>query len=112
VEIIHWEKFTCKQCGNCCKGDGVVRLTEDDIERLSKYLNISPQEFKEKYTFNSFLGEVWLNDKPNKDCIFLENNLCSVHSVKPRQCENYPDTWRNTESIESCPGMRELLEKK
>ena len=34
-----------------------------------------------------------LQDKPNGECIFLEGNDCSVQSVKPQQCRDFPNLW-------------------
>ena len=42
--------FTCSQCGNCCTGGpGYVWISDEEIGRLAKHLNISRAAVIEKY---------------------------------------------------------------
>ena len=41
-------KIDCKTCGNCCK-EVLPVLNQKDIERLSKGLNLSIHNFKDRY---------------------------------------------------------------
>ncbi|OQX62275.1 MAG: zinc/iron-chelating domain-containing protein [Desulfococcus sp. 4484_241] len=103
--------FTCKKCGDCCKGYGGTFLTQNDIEAISRYLNIDTETFITNYCVMS--GSRYLIAQ-GKDgyCIFW-NGLCSIHPVKPRMCRAWPyiesvlvDV-RNWEIMASmCPGMR------
>jgi Fe-S-cluster containining protein len=34
-----------------------------------------------------------LQEKPDGECIFLEGNDCTVQSVKPQQCRDFPNLW-------------------
>ncbi len=99
------ERFECKKCGKCCVGDGVVVLKDEDISRISDYLNIDRIEFLEKYTIKED-NEIQLRDKDNEECIFLKDNLCSIHPVKPLQCHSYPNKWRSSELIRFCEGFK------
>jgi len=82
----------CKQCGHCCSlGSGF--LIGDDIKQISKFLNKSEEELKkshleEKELFNTKLLRPKIKSKniPYGNCIFLENNTCKIHQVKPLQC--------------------------
>jgi len=100
--------FQCLGCGNCCRGEGFVTVSETEIERMAGYLKISVERFKETYTVGAIFGDYWIREKPNRDCIFLENNRCLVHPVKPDQCRSFPFSWSNKDSAEICPAMRKL----
>lgn len=107
-------EFQCAMCGNCCRGEGYVRLRPDDITRMAEHLEISEAEFIETYTrapgipAHADAGDLWLKDKPGpeQECILLENNLCRVHPVKPPACVGFPLTWRTPDVMDYCEGMR------
>lgn len=82
--------FKCTGCGRCCGGSpGAVWLQQEDIERISSELNISKEAFLKEYT-HRINGRLSLKEKPNYDCILLENKRCSVYQVRPKQCRTYP----------------------
>ena len=41
-------------------------------------------------------------------CIFLGEKGCSVHSVKPGQCRDFPIRWRTVKSLSYCGGLKRL----
>jgi uncharacterized protein len=84
-------RFTCTGCGKCCTGpSGAVYLSEQDVERLCRALNISRSEFVEAYTQLSD-SELALADKPSSsECAFLDGKACSVYEARPVQCRTYP----------------------
>jgi hypothetical protein len=99
------ERFECKKCGQCCIGDGIVILKDEDINRISDYLKIDREIFLREYATMAG-NEYWVKDKENKACVFLKGNGCSIHSVKPIQCRDYPDKWRSTRLINFCEGFK------
>ena len=103
------ESFVCRRCGTCCRGDGFVRITIGDARRIAEFLGVSVQEFYFRYTM-PMNQDYWLKDSPGtKDCIFLENNLCIVHPVKPQQCQDFPRGWHIRELQFYCPGLHSCL---
>ena len=86
-------KHVCKRCGHCCSfGSGA--LSDNDIKAIADYLRISEDELKEKYLetierYNTTRFRPRLireNGMPYGKCIFLDNNLCRIHEVKPIEC--------------------------
>ena len=89
-------RFSCKQCGKCCTEREDILLTPFDLFRLSKKLNMTPNDFVEKY------GETYIGDssrmvivrlKPRgsiRRCPLLKDRKCSVHDAKPRVCAMFP----------------------
>jgi len=102
------EQFICRKCGECCRGEGFVKVTEPEIVKMAEYLGETAEEFKSRWLRPALFDDFWLKEKPNKDCIFLENSQCLVHAVKPAQCRAFPFSWSNLDSISICPGLNEI----
>jgi Fe-S-cluster containining protein len=106
-------QFKCTECGACCTGaPGYVWITKEDIQRLSKHLQIEEKELKEKYC-RLVNGKYSLKeDLKTFDCIFLKNNKCSLYNARPKQCRTYP-FWNEViknkkswdEEVNFCPGI-------
>jgi len=81
--------FKCIHCGHCCRNEGSVFFTDSEIMDISDFMGINHREFKEQFlTFSSF-GYAHHVLK-GEHCVFLKNNLCSINSVKPKQCKTFP----------------------
>lgn len=103
--------FTCRKCGECCKGYGGTFITDRDVELISEYIGVTPADLVEKYCERSG-GKPVLARGENGYCIFWKD-VCTIHPVKPRMCAAWPfinalradiNNWRAMAS--SCPGMR------
>lgn len=84
-------EFSCTGCGICCKEKGYVFFTDDDIAKASRYLNINPISFIQKYlNFDEQYG-YFIKVDDEQMCHFLdENNKCIIHNAKPTQCRTFP----------------------
>ncbi|MDX1971316.1 MAG: YkgJ family cysteine cluster protein [Candidatus Sumerlaeia bacterium] len=106
------KEFKCHQCGNCCRGDGYVELTEQDIEAISQHLQLSREDFFARYCSFDQSTMRWhlLNQgDPEISCIFLTpDNRCQVHTAKPHQCTGFPTRWRSDNILDYCDGWRAL----
>jgi len=93
-------QFTCTQCGNCCTGEpGFVWISEREIKRLAKYLNVSIETVRDNHCRK--IGDRWaLQERRNPihgghDCVFLKDDnhgrrSCSVYPARPLQCRTWP----------------------
>lgn len=83
-------RFKCTECGDCCKGEGVVWLTRDDCRVLAKGMEMTVQKFLESQT--CIIDGRRALFPVNGDCQFLDSktNKCKVHDHKPKQCRTYP----------------------
>jgi Fe-S-cluster containining protein len=88
-------------------------ITQRDLERMAEYLKLTPGEFETRYVFRT-RHLLRLRKPRNKQCHFLEDGGCSVHSVKPVQCRLYPfwpdlveyrDVWDH--EGKKCPGINQ-----
>lgn len=103
------EPFKCHQCGNCCRGDGYVVMTADDIERAAAHLGRTVEQFLAECCVTRPNGEIHLVDQGDRlrSCVFLTaDNLCRVHAAKPTQCEGFPMKWRPADALDVCAGLR------
>ena len=101
--------FQCTQCGHCCRIEGYVWVTKSEIETLADHLDITVDEFRDKYLMR--VGKRWsLKELKNFDCVFWDQG-CTVYPVRPTQCRTFPfwpenlkniETW--LEVVEECPG--------
>jgi Fe-S-cluster containining protein len=72
----------------------MIPLTLDDIYRMADFLDMEPDDFFETYCEEMPLA----SNTPmaylvrEKGCPFLEDNLCSIHFVKPLLCKYMPST--------------------
>ncbi len=87
-------RYICQRCTNCCRWPGDVRLEDDEIPRIARFLGISESAFIERFTrLRTNRQGLSLIEKANHECIMLEGNACRIHSVKPAQCAGFPNTW-------------------
>ena len=105
-------RFECVPgCTNCCRVQGWVYVTEDDIRNASSFLELSVAEFEARYIVRSKYT-VRLRKPKNAQCHFLKDTGCSIHPVKPAQCRLFPfwpelvenrENWK--EAGQNCPGI-------
>lgn len=114
--------FVCQSCGNCCKHFN-INLTHLDIERILKnrpdldhnfFISFSPSEKGDTESFISTYGKRQIILKKKKDkneCVFLENNRCSIHEFKPRVCKVWPFSLEENNRITWIDEHRSFIKK-
>ena len=110
-------QFSCTRCSACCRGGpGLVFLTKTDLKRLLSRLELDFGSFYAKYCrlweVENGSFALLLKEKPGYDCIFWEQNGCSVYEARPVQCSTFPfwssiveseESWRD--AARDCPGI-------
>ncbi len=97
-------RYVCQRCAACCKWPGDVRLEEDEVRAIAKFLNLGEEEFIARFT--RLRGDrmgLSLIEKDNHECVMLDGNICTIQTVKPIQCRGFPNHW-------NFPGWREVCE--
>jgi Fe-S-cluster containining protein len=89
-----FDETACQTCGaKCCRGSsGVVYFSKSELREMANFLQISEKEFLLDFTIKD--GYKWSLKELKIDgefhCVFLQNNICSIYSVRPLQCREFP----------------------
>lgn len=81
----------CNQCGECCRKDS-CHLDERDASKIAQHLGISRREFARTYlqVFRTSPTHTAVKTRMTASgCIFLKDNCCSIHEVKPKGGRDY-----------------------
>ncbi len=102
--------FSCRQCGECCRGERGILVTPAELTAMAAYLGLTPNDFAARYLVNTAMGAQLASR--NGACVMQEGSLCLVHPVKPRICRQWPylaalmnhgDEFEAAK--EACPGL-------
>jgi uncharacterized protein len=104
--------FSCRLCGQCCMGFGGTYVTDDDILRISGYIEADPKTFVSRFCDMTGAGPLLTQGQDGR-CIFFDTQKqCTIHPVKPRMCRAWPfleTLIKNPENWDAmasaCPGM-------
>lgn len=103
------EFFKCLGCGACCRiKDGIVRVSDEEIERISSFLGMSSSAFiRDETELSPDRKGLVLKSREDGACAFLTaENKCAIHEVKPDKCRSFPYEWVNSDFHQICPGLR------
>jgi len=127
--------FECIRCGACCREESLlVTVTGRDLVRISVILGLKSRELIRAVDFylasgittqdglrdfpalNTEKGPAFLALKKmeNGDCVFLKDNLCMIHTIRPVVCRSFPFVfqdagdhrkWGLSARKDICPGL-------
>ena len=112
------ENIDCTECGNCCI-ELETSFQIQEIDRLTKSLNIDKEEFINRSTKTDQYGDpniLYLNSKP---CQFLKDHKCAIYELRPEECNSYPYLHKDNfisrllgviENYEICPIVYNVYE--
>jgi Fe-S-cluster containining protein len=102
--------YECQRCTACCRWPGQVRLTGEEITRLAAFKGMSEPDFIQQFTRLRWdRGGLALQEKPDGGCMFLVGDDCSVQSVKPQQCRDFPNLWNFPGFEQTCRAIPRLV---
>ncbi len=118
INDLHEEVFKeidCLECANCCKTTPPL-ITNQDINRISKFLRIKTSDFIDDYLKIDEDNDYVFKVTP---CVFLDtDNYCSIYEVRPKACREYPHTDSRKislnlmkKNLEICPAVFEIVER-
>lgn len=86
--------YQCQRCTACCRWPGDVKIGDAEIAAIARFLALDEPAFLDRYTrLRTDRQGLSLIEKPNHECIMLEDGGCRIHPVKPIQCKGFPNTW-------------------
>ena len=105
-------RFECQPgCTACCRQQGFVYLSEEDLVRVAAFLGMPVADFERKYVYRT-RHKLRLRTPRHATCHFLREDGCSIHPAKPTQCRIFPfwpelvasrREWNRTARY--CPGI-------
>ncbi|MBS9461804.1 YkgJ family cysteine cluster protein [Flagellimonas sp. 389] len=112
-----FQRTDCLTCANCCKTTGPL-FTNADVERIAKYFRKKPSQFIDEYLRVDEDNDYVLKEVP---CTFLgDDNYCSIYSVRPKACREFPHTDRKKfqqitnltlKNVAICPAAFNIVEE-
>lgn len=104
--------FACRRCGQCCRGEGGIVVSNKDLDRLCRYLGMGAAVFETRYGRRSF-GKLKVRIGADENCIFFrEGEGCTVHPARPDICRAWPyfrgnlvDEQSHALAAQYCPGL-------
>lgn len=86
--------YECDRCTACCRWPGQVKVTDAELERISAFLGLDLDTFRNRYMrLNTSRTGLVLEDRADGACVFLDGENCRIQSVKPQQCRDFPNLW-------------------
>jgi len=83
---------------------GEVRIDAAEADAIAGFLGLPVPVFLERHTLlTADRRGLSLSEAPGgSTCCFLAaNHRCRIQAVKPRQCREFPQGWRNPDAV--CP---------
>ncbi len=115
-----WNEVDCLACANCCK-TMTPTFTNTDIKRIAAHLQLTPQQFTDKWLLKEKRGaKDWINKTEPCQFLNLQDNKCSIYEVRPADCAGFPHLTKkkmvdymhvHKQNIEYCPATYALIEK-
>lgn len=104
--------FECVGCGRCCRRQGAVYLTEEELVAIARRLNQDVEGFRRRWTTNRW-GGCSLGDRPDGSCVLLrQSGGCACYDLRPVRCATWPfwpevlaSPQRWEREAKTCPGM-------
>jgi Fe-S-cluster containining protein len=113
-----WREVDCLTCANCCK-EMSPTYTVKDVRRIATHFDMKPEAFRKKWLKKDRSGD-WLNKSTPCQFLNMEDNKCSIYSIRPADCAGFPHLPKkkmvdyihvHKQNIEYCPATYKLVEK-
>ncbi len=97
IHVLNGVDFTCQSTGRCCK-QFTIPVTEEEVGRIEdngydtfQFIADNSVSIIPTNDGRGMQKVYFLKKKPfTNECVFLEENLCSIHKFKPLACRLYP----------------------
>jgi Fe-S-cluster containining protein len=114
-----WQEVDCLSCANCCKTMSPT-FNNKDIKRIAAHLEMTTDEFKEKWLYFDKADGDWMNVKQPCQFLDLRTNMCSIYEVRPDDCAGFPHLKKkkmtdyihvHKQNVAYCPATFKMVEK-
>lgn len=93
--------WQCQKCGTCCRlfVFSGVKLEEDELGIFLSELSNMDCASEQIKQIEEMQALQMVGEMPPRACIFLVEDLCSIHEVRPNRCREYPTMLDKERSI-------------
>lgn len=85
---INMRSNKCSKCGLCCRLF-LINLTEKEYNSGKYKTQFENINFKDNFQKLASLGANILKTKADNSCIYLVENKCSIHKIRPQSCREF-----------------------
>jgi Fe-S-cluster containining protein len=119
IDTAVWAEVDCLSCANCCK-TMTPTFSNTDIRRISAHLEMTEEDFKNKWLHFEKKDKDWVNNKQPCQFLNLKDNKCSIYAVRPSSCAGFPHLTKkkmvdyihvHQQNVEYCPATYKMVEK-
>jgi Fe-S-cluster containining protein len=83
-------RFECQVCGTCCQGEGGIYLNSEEEKRIAEFLGLPVDVFLARFCLEKN-GRIYIHVRESDGyCHFAVEGRCTIHSVKPSPCRQWP----------------------
>jgi len=79
---------SCVQCGTCCRLF-FINLTQKEWESGAYETQVKASDVDDRFHVVQGYGGNILRQKKDGSCIYLKNNVCSIHTKRPQACRDF-----------------------
>ncbi len=72
-------------CGKCCRYDA-IQLNPNDFTRIAEHTSYTEEDLRKITTITEGLPAL----HAGKGCLFLKDNVCTIHKFRPDACYMFP----------------------
>jgi uncharacterized protein len=114
--------FECRNCGECCKGEGYTLATQEDLKRIADFFGKSAStvfsQFTDRDPENREGCRILKNIGPERLCCFYDAaaHRCKIYKSRPEICRTFPMLSIDVEQEEGislysdCLGTADMVE--
>jgi hypothetical protein len=105
--------FECRQCGQCCQGQGGIYLTHQQAQAVARFLGLTREQLRRRYLTPAW-GQLAIETDEDGFCLFHDRDrrVCTIHPVKPDTCRDWPffhgmltERQAFVDARDACPGI-------
>jgi len=78
----------CSQCGICCRLF-LINLTEEEYKSKKYKTQLGEFGLIEDFKSAASCGVNILKQNKDGSCIYLKENKCSIHKIRPQACRDF-----------------------